>query len=469
MGKVIAERVAVCKELDIIDEKTLYYPIEEKVEDIFIVDSYLFRECIVEEAKTISAIYVEDIIAVDQEMQVEDTEGVCFRKVDSEFVFLLEEAAIQEYKNSNVKQFKKELKQTLADLKNLIEYNRFFVDEDRKKYLVDTYFARQEEFKKNRIEDRNKWLKEINGTELDLYYEINVRELKGKIVSFIECNDIITNIDKIALRCYCLEELDHVFYSIEPKRNARMQMDDYLGVHVEDKSKDLVWGYRTPYPIIMGFSFFWGLVKNILSLTYVPAIFVLLNNEYKIPIYIMLSMVYLISLVFSDEKQMDKLLCNASKVISYERLYYSGLMISITFILFSIEMVSAPSKDIRVIAQYLLIGVVVAYGIILLFNTLMAIMCWIITMCRATRFYRKRWKRVKCVAVNVIKIVIYVLGVISLADILEVNKYMSNENTELPWQCWVFLVVLMTSVLRISVLCREAFTRCSLHEKHVVD
>lgn len=190
----------------------------------------------------------------------------------------------------------------------------------------------------------------------------------------------------------------------------------------------------------------------------------LLDNEYKIPIYIMLSMVYLIALVFSDEKQMDKLLCNASKVISYERLYYSGLMISITFILFSIEMVSAPSKDICVIAQYLLIGVVVAYCIILLFNTLMAIMCWIITVCRATRFYRKRWKRVKYVAENVIKIVIYVLGVISLADILEVNKYMSNENTELPWQCWIFLVVLMTSVLRICVLCRETFTRRSLHE-----
>jgi len=464
MSGMITEKIAVCKELAIIEEKTLYYPIDESVEDIFVAGTYLFRESMAEDGKTISAIYIEDIIVADPEMKVEDIVAVCFRKVDSEFVFVLEEQAIHEYKNADVKQFKKELKQTLSALKILIEYNRVFIDEDRKKYLVDTYFVRPEEFKKNRIEDRNKWLNEVNGTELDLYYEINVRELKGKIVSFIECNDIITNIDKIALRCYCLEELDHVFYSIEPKRNARMQMDDYIGVHVEDKSKDLVWGYRTPYPIIMGFSFFWGLVKNILSLTYVPAIFVLLDNEYKIPIYIMLSMVYLISLVFSDEKQMDKLLDNASKVISYERLYYSGLMISITFILFSIEMVSAPSKDICVIAQYLLIGVVVAYCIILLFNALMAIMCWIITMCRATRFYRKRWKRVKCVAENVIKIVIYVLGVISLAHILEINKYMSNENTELPWQCWVFLVILMTSVLRICVLCREVFTRCSLHE-----
>lgn len=464
MGKVMTERVAVCKELDIIDEKTLYYPIEEKVEEIFIVNSYLFRECIVEETKTVSAIYVEDIIDVDQEMKVEDTKGVCFRKVDNEFVFSLEEEAIQEYKNANVKQFKKELKYTLAHLKLLIKYHRIFVCKERKKYLIDTYFGVPADFEKHGMEARNRWLQEANGTELDLYYGINIWELKRKIESFISDNDVIINIDKTALRCYCLEALDHVLYSIEHKRNARMQMDDYLGVHVEDKSKDLVWGYRTPYPIIMGFSFFWGLVKNILSLTYVPAIFVLLDNEYKIPIYIMLSMVYLISLVFSDEKQMDKLLCNASKIISYERLYYSGLMISITFILFSIEMVSAPSKDICVVTQYLLIGVVVAYCIILLFNTLMAIMCWIITMCRATRFYRKRWKKVKCVTENVIKIVIYVLGVISLANILEISKYMSNENTELPWQCWVFLVVLMTSVLRICVLCREMFTHCSLHE-----
>lgn len=466
MSGVMTEKIAVCKELAIIDEKTLYYPIEESVEDLFVENSYLFRESMTGEEETISAIYVEDIIVADREKKVEDTVGVCFRKIDSEFVFVLEEQTIHEYKNADVKQFKKELKQTLAAVKELIKYNRTFVDEDRKKYLVDTYLMRPEKFEKNRIEARNKWLKEANDTEFDLYYEINVRELKRKIVSFINCNETITNIDKIALRCYCLEKLDNVLYSIEPKRNARMQMDDYIGVYVDDKNKDLVWGYRTPYPIRMGFSSFWGLIRNSLSLTYVPAIFVLLDNEYKIQIYIMLSIVYLISLVFSDEKQMDKLLCNGSKVINYERLYYNGLMISITFIIFSIEMVSAPSNDICVIAQYLLIGVVVAHGVMLLFNALMAIMCWIITMSHATRFYRKRWKRVKCVAGNGIKIVIYVLGVISLANILEVNKYMSNENTELPWQCWVFLVVLTTSGLRICVLCREAFARCSLHGYH---
>ena len=103
MSGVIAEKIAVCKELAIIEEKTLYYPIDESVEDIFVVGRYLFREFKTEDGKTISAIYIEDIIDVDQEMKVEDTRGVCFRKVDSGFVFLLKEEAVQEYKNANVK------------------------------------------------------------------------------------------------------------------------------------------------------------------------------------------------------------------------------------------------------------------------------------------------------------------------------------------------------------------------------
>lgn len=456
MGGVIEEKkVALCKEVDIVDKRIIYYPIDESMEDIFAAGTYLFRERMTEGEKIISAIYVEDILFISQEKEVEDITGLCFREVDSKYVFPLGEEAVLEYKRADVNRFKKILKQTLTELKFLLESNRFLIDEDRKRYLIDTYFGVPENFEKNKETTKYKWLQEVNGNELALYYEINVRELKRKIELFINCNCVITNVDKIALRCYCFEKLEHVFYAIEPKNNARMQMNDYIGVHVDDKNKDLIWGYRTAYPIRLGFSFFWGLFRNILSLTYVPAVFLLLDKDYKIPIYIMLSIVYLIALVFSDEKQMDKLLCNTPKNINYEALYYSGLMVSVTFILFSIEMVITPSNKACVIVQYLLVGVVVAYAIILLLNGLLAIWCWIITICRATRFYRKKWKKVKHIVGNAIKTVIYFLGVASLADILEVYEYMGN-NAELSWKFWVFFWVFMTSVLRIIALWLDA-------------
>lgn len=72
----------------------------------------------------------------------------------------------------------------------------------------------------------------------------------------------------------------------------------------------------------------------------------------------MLSIVYLIALIFSDEKQMDKLLCDAKEGINYEMLYYNGLIISVSFILFSIEMIIVPSNKVSVMVKYLLLDVI---------------------------------------------------------------------------------------------------------------
>lgn len=439
----------------------MYYEIDEGVKDIFVADTYLFREKETDDGARISVIFVDKIIDRIQDYgAVQKIVGeLKFRKVNEALVFQLEENAIREYNDADLKQFKRLLKQTISDLQFHIG-RRYCLSDERRKYLIDTYFNKPEEFENNSIRDRHKWIQEVNGKELDLYYGINIRELKRIIESLVEGNNSINNIDKLALKSYCIDELDYVFGAIGPKGNARMQMDDYIGVHVDYKKKDLIWGYRTYYPIRVGFSFFWGLIKNMLSLAYVPAIILLLDNTYKIPIYIMLSIVYLITLFFSDENQLDKLLCGINKHkegISYRTLYYYGLMLSITFILFSVEMVICPSDDVYIIVQYLLADIVGAYSSIILFNIVISLFSWIVTLFSTTRFYRKGWKKIRNIMLKVVVTTIYILGVFSFVKLFDIKKYLINNNVEAEWICWIFFVICFTGLLRIVAIWSDMF------------
>lgn len=456
--------IAVCKEISIKDEVTIYYEISESMKKMFIPDVYLFREEATEESSTMSAIYVDKIISYDKDIEGvrKANKNLLFRKTDSDYIFPMEEEIVQEYKSADTKQFKKLLKQTLSDLDFLIGKCRYFYDDERRKYLIDTYFVSPNEIENHSSRDKYKWLNEINGTELDLYNEINVRELKKVIERLVQENSVIIDEDKEILLNHCIEELDSVFYAIGPKRNARMLMDDYMGVRIDYKKKDLIWGYRTFYPIRLGFSFFWGMIKNILSLTYVPAIFLLLDNEYKLLIYAMLSVVYLIALVFSDEKQMDKLLSsgiNSRESVSYGTLYYYGLLVSITFILFSVEMVIMPSNDIFILLKYLLMDIVCSYAMILAFNIVVTLFCWSITRLSATRVYRKIWKKIKGVFGKAIITIIYILGLFACGDMLGINVSMLGFESLLTWKFWVFAMGYMAVIIRTIALWREGIIK----------
>lgn len=449
--------VAVCKEISIKDEKTMYYEIDESMKKTFIPDSYLFREETTEKGTIMSAIYVDKIIpgVKSREGSVKVNKNISFRKIDDEFIFQMEEESVQEYKNADLKGFKKLLKETLSDLNLVISQCRNFYTDERRKYLIDTYFSNPKEFEKHSSRDKYMWIKEINGGELDLYNEMNIRELKVMVESFVEENRIITSRDKDALLKYCVEELDNVFCAIEPKRKARMLMDDYIGIRVDSKKKDLIWELRSDYTIRIGFSFFWGMVKNVLSLTYVPAILLLLDNEYKIPIYAMLSVVYLIALVFSDEKQMDKLLSGVNNGVEarYVTLYYQGVIVSLIFILFSIEMIVAPSTDMQMLIKYLLMNIVIAYAIIIVFNMVVTLLRWSVIMFSATRVYRKIWKNNKGVLGKVVITIIYILGLFACGDIL------GGSESTLTWKFWVLAMSYMAVIMRIIALWRDVLLK----------
>lgn len=453
--------VAVCKELDIKDERVLYYVIDKDAEDVFKTNSYLFREKTHKGAKSLSAIYVENVMLLDEktEKKIEDATDLCFRRVNDNYLFELTEEAAKKLQNANLKEFKKLIKQIINDLNFLIKRSRVFIEEGRKEYLVENYFGVPDEFKNGREDMRNRWLKEVNDSEFDIYYEINILELKRLIGRFIEGNTVMTNIDKEVLRRYCQEELEHIFCTIEPKRNARMLLDDYIGVNIDEEKKDLIWGYRTPYPIRIGFSFFWGMIKNVLSLSYVPIILLILDNEYKIPIYIILSLVYFIALILSDEKQTNKLLNDFKGRINYGTLHYRGLITSLTFIIFSIQMIIMPSRNVCVLIKYLLGGMVSAPFVILLFNVVMSMLCWGVTVYSTTRFYQKRWKKVKSIIGCLIKTTIYVMGVLSLASIFDIRKYWISDVEKLSWDFWVLYLIFMTTAIQIFIIWREEYRK----------
>ena len=239
-------------------------------------------------------------------------------------------------------------------------------------------------------------------------------------------------------------------------------MNSYLGIDVDRETKELIWGFMSPWELRIEFSFLWSLIKNIISLTYVPAVLLLLENEHKIPIYVMLVVVYLIALVFSDEKQTEKFLVYINrfdKEISYGTLYYWGLSVSITFIIFSIQMVVAPKTDFISIIEYLLADVVGSYGVILLVNVILSLLSCAVTLWSATFFYQKKWNDVRKIIAKVIVTVIFILGCISWFDIMNIKVYFEEEQVEMPWEVFIFMMILLCAMLKMLAIWGDRFVK----------
>ena len=261
----------------------------------------------------------------------------------------------------------------------------------------------------------------------------------------------------MAVKNNCIDRLEIAFLAIEPNGNAKRQMDSYIGVDVDYKRKELVWGKTSPCEVRIEFSFFWSLIKNILSLIYVPAILLLLENKYKIFIYALLIFVYLIALIFSEERQTDKLIEAINKNganISYGTLYYGGMMVSIVFILFSIEMILVPKCDLKSIIQYILANIVSAFTVIIVFNSVLSFIVWGITKCSATKFYQQKWNNVKNMARKLVTTILFTLGTMSAYSMLNVKEFILNDNVNLK-----FIMFFLTALVSLFNIMRVWFDK----------
>lgn len=335
--------VAMYKELNIKEERIQSYFIQEEDKEFFCPGNYLYKKTDNGDVVTFSIIYIQEVREYreneDSPRKIED--NVSFAKVDDRLFLEINEEAVIELENANVKKIKKLVKSIISEIKWDVYFYSLERSEERERYLIDVYYSG--DYEKFLLEDKDvkeDWIKKINSIDFDLYQEINMHRFKDILVEIIERNNTLTNIDKFAIVSQCVDKLEATFLAIEPNGKAKRQMDSYIGVDVDYKSKELIWGYTSPCEVRIEFCFFWSLIKNILSLTYVPAVLLLLDNKYKLIIYGLLMVVYLIALWFSDQKQTDKLLDvinKESKRIGYGTLYYRGLTISIVFLLFQLK------------------------------------------------------------------------------------------------------------------------------------
>ena len=451
--------VAVCKELYIKEEKFESYFIEEE-NTIFKAGNYLYKRIQNEDTVTFSIIYVQEIRKYrkneDHLLKIDD--NMSFVKVDDSLFFELKESAIIQLETLNVREINKIIRKSIVEIKRSLSYYSYSLDEERIKYLKYIYcFANYEDFETLNKRSKENLLRKINSIDLDYYLEINIYRMKDILIAAIDKNSVLNNIDKMAVKNNCIDRLEIAFLAIKPNGNAKRQMDSYIGVDVDYKRKELVWGKTSPCEVRIEFSFFWSLIKNILSLIYVPAILLLLDNKYKIFIYALLIFVYLIALIFSEERQTDKLIEAINKNganISYGTLYYGGMMVSIVFILFSIEMILVPKCDLKSIIQYILANIVSAFTVIIVFNSVLSFIVWGITKCSATKFYQQKWNNVKNMARKLVTTILFTLGTMSAYSMLNIKKFILNNNVNLK-----FIIFFLTALVSLFNIMRVWFNK----------
>ena len=235
---------------------------------------------------------------------------------------------------------------------------------------------------------------------------------------------------------------------------AHRQLNDYVDINIDEESKEIIWGANSLCEIRIEFSFFWSLVKNLLSLTYIPAIVLLLESEKKIIIYILLAIVYIITLIFSDQKQTDKLLKYINKEdkrVSYRGLYYWGMKISIIFILFSVELVLGKIHELYSLIKFFFANYVIAFSLIVSVNLILSVFVMLITLLGGTPFYQRKWNYIKVFFVDIINLGMMILGIIFCCEIFNVKQYFM---LDVPAQdkAWIILIILVFAMLKIITL-----------------
>ncbi len=376
------------------------------------------------------------------------------------------EEVLTEVVNYTYTQLQKEIRNIFRELKLELYFAKLeSIDKNRKKYLFDTFGVEDElEFKKRKSSNQMRWFKEFNIYDMDFQFTISLYELKPCLLNLIDQNMIICNADKVALKANCIDEIEHIIESTFLRENARYQMDSYIGVDFCDETKELVWAHMSPCEIKVEFSFFWTLVKSMLSLAYIPAVILMLQDKStKIYMYIFLALVYLIAIIFSDEKQVTKLVKYRKPIdkepIRYVNLYYCGLILSTTFILFTIQLVQRGIGGMKDILIHLFADILFAYVLILLFNLCISLVAWGITLFISIKNIRKKgdcvWKWTK----KVIKTVFWLCSLGCSFVVLDIQKYFKEQaETNIGVEIWIFMCCILIAEINIITMWKKAET-----------
>lgn len=383
------------------------------------------------------------------------------RPISHECRWKFPKEVINDTSNLTFTELQKEIRNMLRKFKwELYFAKQEIIDKNRKRYLFDTFGVEDEsEFKKREINTR--WFKEFNTYDMDFQFAISLYEFKPLLLDLIDKNMIIGNDEKMTLKAKYVDEIKNMVETTFWREKARTQMDAYIGVEFCDETKELIWGSMSPFEIKVEFSFFWTLIKSMLSLAYIPVIMLILQDERtKIYAYVFLALVYLIAIIFSDEKQVDRLMTWVNSIgngrIGYVDFYYLGLIVSTTFVVFSIQLMQENIGNMRDIVLYLFADIMFAYIMLIFLNLCISLVAWGITLLVSITSIRKKGKYIWRGMKKLIKTFFWIFSVYCSFIVLDMKKYaIEKQEQNLGFEALIFLFGSIIAMLKIITIWKK--------------
>lgn len=461
------DKIMVCKELSWSEDdnnKVHFYRVPEEWGESVGEGGFIYLVGIGTEKLEFAIgqiIKIDDFINVDEQLNVEElSEDKKIYHITEEYFLTPVEKDIQEHGNDSIKELSKFLNILIKGL----DIEMFFIrrrplNNKRKEYLLKLFYYKSvEEFYKQSQKDKNQWFREYNGFELDFVHMVNVYKLKGSICQLIETNKTISENDKVVLKKEYSERLDILVSSIGHKGITRYKENKIVGIDLSSDGKSIILGKFTPLELYINLFSFWNMVKSLLTISFIPILVGLLASDKKIIIYSLLGVVYLITLILSDEKQVDNIVAFMNQVklykyseTNYYALFYFGAVALLVFVIFSIQVLFLPNmvNGIGTFAMYLIGDILFAFVVLLGILTVMELFFYLIATIRSKIFYIKRSKKFSAIFLLCFKIIFWAVSVCCIYNILGINKYLFNNPQALKGELFVFPVALIFSFQKI--------------------
>ncbi len=458
------DNIMICKELSWNENvnNEVYYIVPEEWGGNIKEGNFIYIICKETENQAVS---IAQIIKLDVSTNITHqfnittlSENEKIHLVSEEYFIVPIKKVVKKHYNDSVKELRKFLNILIKDLEREIYLFRVgSLNDKRKEYLLKLFYDEKiEEFYKKSEKYKIRWFKVFGNFELDFVHMINLYKLKETISQLIEMNKTISDKDKVALKNEYFNKLEMTTSSIGLKGINRYKLDDEIGIDISSDGKNIIFGKLSPLEFNLNFFSFWNIVKSLLTVSFIPILVVLLDFDKKIIIYCLLGIVYLITLILSDEKQADSIIdfmnqigWNKNKRSSYGELFYIGVIAVLVFVIFSVQVVYIPNivDSIKSFALYLTGDFLLAITSLFVVLALVELFIYLITSISSTIFYIKRAKRFSAIFLFCSKVVFWVLSDFCIYNLLGIEKY--NNKQTLEWELIVFAVATMITFLKI--------------------
>jgi hypothetical protein len=464
----LMDKIMVCKKISCIenDDEILFFKLPDRWEDSVDEGQFIY---ILNEEQEKSYIDIAQITEIDSFKNTKDQNNIVNlsenRKiclVSEEYFIPLRKKIMKKHHKYSVKELRKYFKTLLIDLKEKMENARFSpLDDKRKEYLLKLFYGVEiDKFYKLSKREKSKWFYESNNFELDFVHIINLYKLKDTIIDSIEMNNTISDEDKLTLKSEYLNELEMLSTSISRKGITRYKSNEAIGIDFSSDGKNIILGKLTDFEFYLSLASYWNIVKNLLTVSFIPILVVLLDSEKKIIIYSFLGVVYLITLILSDEKQSENIIAYMKQIGWKEdrrsncgRLFLFANITLLVFIIFSIQIVYMPKiiASTESVAMYLIGDILFATTVFTLAVVLVEFFFYLITHITSTLLYIKRAKLFSAIFLFCIKEVFWVLSVYCLYYILGINRYFNNSKPDL-----IFVFYMLAGMISFGKVIQSA-------------